>query len=278
VWQRAPQAAAPALSWPVFRTCRREIAFVDHQCAAPAGTERFCGTEAYAHLLCVICGLESPMVGETEVMHQFRLFVDGLPPEQHALAGIGRRLLADARAVRAQHLRNLGSRSYGSAVRRYVRGCDRVAVIGTGMLCREILPFVIANHRFIDVYGRRPAFDETHASVCYRRLSELRDLEVVRHTAAMVVAAPVSAEVIAGVASIYTALACVIDLRGEEGAEPVPAVAPLIALADIFSEMQRAAQTAERCVAAAKIDIAGHARAFTSRAVLNPSGWHDLCA
>lgn len=218
------------------------------------------------------------MVGETEVMHQFRTFVDTLPAEHRALQSLGRRLLADARSVRAQHLGGLGSRSYGSAVRRHVRGSDRVAVIGTGMLCREILPFIADDRRLVDVYGRRPGFDSTLASVCYRQIDHPTSETALEGQTALVIAAPVDAAVIARVMRRYTSLTCVIDLRGEGDAEPVPPVAPIVSLADIFNEMQRAAQATDRRVAAAKADIARCARAFATRAVLNPSGWHDLCA
>ena len=278
VWQRAPQAAASDSPWPVFRTCRREITFVDGAVTPPPDAERLSGEDAYTHLLQVICGLDSPIVGETEVMHQFRVFVDALGCEHHGLQTLGRRLLADARAIRAQHLIGLGSRSYGSAVRRHVRDCDRVAVIGTGMLCRDILPFVINERRLVDVYGRRPAFDSTHASICYHRLDQIAPNQVLDGHTALVVAAPAEAALIARVGRRYAALACVIDLRGETDAEPVPPMAPIVALADVFNDMQRAAQAAERRVAAAKAEIARHARAFATRVILNPSGWHDLCA
>lgn len=278
VWQRAPQAANAASSWPIFRTCRREIAFVDRNGAAPADAELLIGEAAYVHLLQVICGLDSPMVGETEVMHQFRVFVDGLAPEHQALQVLGRRLLADARTVRAQHLSGLGSRSYGSAVRRHVRGCDRVAIIGTGMLCQEVLPFVADDRRLVDVYGRKETFASTLASVCYHRLDQAAAHDSIEGHTALVIAAPIGAALIARVARRYPGLACVIDLRGETDAEAVPPVAPIVSLADVFSEMQRAAQAADRRVAAAKVEIARCARAFATRAVLNPSGWHDLCA
>jgi glutamyl-tRNA reductase len=278
VWQRTPQAAAAASPGPVFRTCRREIAFVDRAAVAPADAERLTGEAAYTHLLQVICGLDSPMLGETEVMHQFRVFVDALPPEHHGLQSLGRRLLADARTVRAQHLGGLGSRSYGSAVRRHVRECDRVAVIGTGMLCRDVLPFVADDRRLVDVFGRKPAFDSALASVSYHPLDRLPAARSLDGRAALVVAAPVKASVIAQVGANYESLACVIDLRGEADAEPAPPIAPIVTLADIFSEMQRAAQAADRRVAAARAEIARCARAYATRAVLNPSGWHDLCA
>lgn len=278
MWQRVPQAAEAAYSWPVFRTCRREIAFVDRAAVPPADAHRLTGEAAYAHLLHVICGLESPIVGETEVMHQFRVFVDGLAAEHHSLQSLGRRLLADARTVRAQHLGSLGSRSYGSAVRRHVRGCDRVAVIGTGMLCREILPFVVDDRRLVDVFGRRAEFDSASASVCYRQFDRSVSEELLQGDTALVIAAPVDAKVIGRIGRLYASLACVIDLRGEPDAEPAPPIAPLISLADVFAEMQRAAQAADRRVAAARLAIERCARAFSTRAVLNPSGWHDLCA
>lgn len=277
IWQRDPQGAAD-VPWPVFRTCRREIAFADQDATPPADSQRLVGEPAYVHLLQVICGLDSPMLGETEVMHQFRAFVDGLAAEHHGVQVLGRRLLADARAVRARHLGGLGSRSYGSAVRRHVRGSDRVAVIGTGMLCREILPFVADDRRLVDVYGRRPGFDAALASVCYHRLDRVTRDQRLEGQTALVIAAPVGAEVIARVGGRYPSLACIIDLRGEADAEPVPAIAPTISLADVFSEMQRAAQLADGRVAAARSEITKCARAFATRAVLNPSGWDDLCA
>jgi glutamyl-tRNA reductase len=278
IWQRPPQAAASISPWPVFRTCRREIAFADRAEVPTADAERLTGEAAYAHLLQVICGLDSPIIGETEVMHQFRVFIDALEVEHQTLQTLGRRLLADARTVRAQHLGGLGSRSYGSAVRRHVRGCDRVAVIGTGMLCRDVLPFVVNDRRLVDVFGRRPAFESSFASVCYRQLDGSAGGGILEGQTALVVAAPVDASVIARVARLYASIACVIDLRGEAGAEPPPPIAPVVSLADVFNEMQRAAQAADRRVAAAKAEIARCARSFSSRAVLNPSGWHDLCA
>lgn len=277
VWERLPQAAAATPPWPIFRTCRREIAFADRTAIAPADADRLTGEAAYSHLLQVICGLRSPILGETEVMHQFRVFVDGLRPEHHAIEVVGRQLLVDARTIRAQHLNGLGSRSYGSAVRRHVRGCDRVALIGTGMLCREVLPFVITDRTLVDVYGRRPAFDTTHASVCYRQLDRL-GAESIDGLTALVVAAPVPAGVIGQVGRLYASLACVIDLRGEAGAEPAPPIAPIVSLIDVFNEMQRAAQAADQRITAARVEIGHCARAFAMRAVLNPSGWHDLCA
>ena len=51
--------------WPasavVWRTCVREIAFVDPRATVPSGATILHDEGAYAHLLEVICGLDSPI-------------------------------------------------------------------------------------------------------------------------------------------------------------------------------------------------------------------------
>ena len=53
---------------------------------------------------------------------------------------------------------------------------------------------------------------------------------------------------------------------------------PVITLDDVFAEMQAAAATSDQKAATAREAIQQCARGFTTRAKLNPSGWHDLCA
>src|SRR4029079_18930940 len=107
-----------------WRTCLREVRFADaiDDCRRHPGPELMDG-EAYRHLLEILCGLQSPMLGETQVMGQFKSFLASLDGEYAWLNRVGQRLLADAREIRTRHLQGLGSRSYGSAVRRHLAGC-----------------------------------------------------------------------------------------------------------------------------------------------------------
>jgi glutamyl-tRNA reductase len=266
--------------WPasavVWRTCVREIAFVDPRATVPSGATLLHDEAAYAHLLEVICGLDSPMVGETEVLHQFKLFAANLPDDHGALREIGHQLLADARAVRSRHLIGLGSRSYGSAVRRCVVDSLCVAVAGTGMLTREIVPFVVRPDRQVDLWGRRPACEGFDAGVTYRRLDV--PSPVIDAAASIVIAAPLSSGQIARLARAYRDVTVLIDLRAEAAQDPPPPIAPIVSLADVFASVEQASRSTATRVAAARDDIHRHARAFTMRAKLNPSGWHDLCA
>jgi glutamyl-tRNA reductase len=261
----------------VWRTCVREIAFVAAGSPLPDSVEAFHDEAAYAHLLSVICGLGSPIIGETEVMAQFKAFASALPTEHASLREVSDRLLLDARTVRARHLTGLGSRSYGSAVRRHVKEFARVAVIGTGMLAQEVLPFLPGDNRTVDLWGRRDSPDWLPANVTYRRLDD-STRQVLGGRTAIVVAAPLTAAQVESLRRYYADIAVVIDLRGEGRTDPLSSVSPVITLDDVFAEMQAAAATSDQKAAAAREAVRLCARAFITRAKLNPSGWHDLCA
>jgi glutamyl-tRNA reductase len=273
------QQPAGSGTWPdsavVWRTCVREIALVDPRCPIPVGARVWHDEAAYAHLLEVICGLDSPMVGETEVLHQFKVFSAALPSDHGTWREVAQSLLIDARAIRARHLIGLGSRSYGSAVRRLVADTPRVALAGTGVLAREVAPFLASPDRIVDLWGRRPQVDGFE-NVTYRQLAT--SLPVIEGPVAMVIAAPLPSTEIGRLASRYLNPIVLIDLRAEGAQDPPRAIAPIVTLADVFAGVADAARVTEERVRAAKDDIRRCARAFATRAKLNPSGWHDLCA
>src|SRR5215471_12267924 len=142
-----------------WQTCLRRILFlnardnrdlietVEAGDLIPPTVEIFRGQAAYAFLLEVICGLNSPIVGETAVMGQFKEFLlNAKFPNSswgNFLRQLATNLMIDAKRVRTRHLQGLGSQSYGSLVRQYVKGMPTVAVLGSGKLAREILPWLI---------------------------------------------------------------------------------------------------------------------------------------
>lgn len=272
-----PLTAAPADS-AAWRTCLRDVIFVDADDAA-AETTAISDADAYRLLLEILCGLDSPMLGETQVMGQFKQFLASLPDGHAWIQRIGQRLLADAARVREQHLRHLGSRSYGSAVRRYVGPGVRVVVIGAGQLAQEIVPFLATDSRSVDQWQRAiPETPSAIAGVNLRALDDLFTVPVTSAPAVLVVAAPVPRETIARVASRYSALTRLIDLRAEREDEPVIAGLAVTTLDDLFADMNAARTRTAAQVDAARQDIARRSRQFGLRDDLRPFGWDDLCA
>jgi glutamyl-tRNA reductase len=216
------------------------------------------------------------MLGETQVMGQFKSFLSSLGREQAWLTRLGQRLLADAREVRTQHLQGLGSRSYGSAVRRYLNEVSHVAVIGTGKLAQEIMPFVADDGRTVDQWGRTAA---DLPSATFRPLDALDDDGAsATIPTALIVAAPVASSVVDRVATRYDALRSVIDLRGELGLAALHVAAPVVTLQHLFDQMAAANGSASPRVEAARRDIASRSRRYELRDELRPFGWDDLCA
>src|SRR5581483_3868151 len=236
-----PQAIEPGT--PVWRTCLREVLFAEDP--AGLGTRPLVEGEAYRLLLEILCGLQSPMVGETQVMGQFKTFLSSLGREQNWLNRLGQRLLTDAREIRTRHLQGLGSRSYGSAVRRFLTDVEHTVLLGTGKLAQEVLPFLADDGRSVDQWGRTPLDPAAapapgaHAGEFHFHLLEAADTFAgsTRPTA-LIIAAPVASEIVDRVAACYGGLVCVIDLRGELDTAPLRTPAPIVTLQDLFARMR----------------------------------------
>ncbi len=145
----------------VLDTCLRQLAFGLGAPPDIGGANGFRGMAAYQYLLEVICGLQSAVTGETNVLGQFRrawqlaptLSAQPAKPLQAIVAA----LLADARSVRRDHLQGVAGGSYGSLVRALLSPARdaRVLFVGTGELARSMLPLFAACH--VGVWNHRPA-------------------------------------------------------------------------------------------------------------------------
>ncbi|MFI5177320.1 MAG: hypothetical protein ACHQO8_02085 [Vicinamibacterales bacterium] len=281
---REPGADLIPSGAPTWRTCLREVTFFDDATGSDRGQigvrphSRLAEGEAYRLVLEILCGLQSPMLGETQVMGQFKAFLASLDRDHAWLNKLGQRLLTDAREVRTHYLQGLGSRSYGSAVRRHLTGSRRAVLIGTGKLAQEVLPFLTDDGRSVDHWGRREDAATSTPAVTYRTLDQLDEVPVVAEPAVLVVAAPVPSDVVRLVARRYPSLQRVIDLRAEFGDGPLDLPVPVVTLHNLFAQMNAANVFASRHVEAARADIARRSRLYEFRDELRPFGWDDLCA
>ena len=272
-----------------WRTCLREVLFLGPEAVVnQAPGEDECpivrDADAYALLLEIVCGLRSPLLGETEVQAQFKDFLAALDPvAERWLRRVGERVLADAKLIRHGFLQGFGAHSYGQIAVRYLEG-DRVALIGTGALAREVL--VRVDPRLpVDVWRRRPDRDLRAGSPSVRHflIGNAHDHAdtpcSTTEPTSVVVAAPIGERDLNGVLHRYSRIVRIIDLRAADQQTRIERRVPTITLGALLEE-----SAAERCTSTAAIpaamgrEIRRRAHAFACREELRPFGWEDLCA
>jgi glutamyl-tRNA reductase len=125
-------------------TCQRQLVAA-HQGPLEGAKRSAFGTEAYELLLRFSCGLESAVVGETDVFGQLKSALkqqwDTLPTE---LRSVFQSALEDAKDIRTQHLQGVSVASYGSLSRSLLRPkeSDRILALGAGQMAKSVLPYL----------------------------------------------------------------------------------------------------------------------------------------
>jgi glutamyl-tRNA reductase len=287
-------AVLSGLEW---QTCLRRMLFLngnDNRALIEAATkgelatqtvEVFRGQDAYRFLLEVICGLNSPIVGETAVMGQFKEFSlhARFPktPWGSFLRQFTSNVLIDAKRVRHNHLQGIGSQSYGSLVRHHVKGMPTVAVLGAGKLAREILPWLIGKTK-VRVFYR----NWEHAKDLVQKYPEIQldqysetDAVWMGGEAGLVIAAPLQAEHVEGWARVQSCrFSKCLDLRGEATSDPVAMPAAVIKLHELFAALRTERERLEGHIEAARAEIKELVSRQSQQAQFRPFGWEDLCA
>ncbi|MDX2031702.1 MAG: hypothetical protein SF339_13590 [Blastocatellia bacterium] len=283
---RPLEGLAAGVRW---ETCLRQVAFL-HRAeharagAGAAGDEIYCGHEAYRFVLEVICGLHSPMVGETEVMGQFREFSRRAEFPNTSWGAFLRRFageaLTDARRVRSGHLRGVGSQSYGSLARRYLRRLPGVVFLGAGQLAKEMLPW-LAGEAEVTVVNRNPrsaeALRQAHPQI--RLVGLEAPAPCAAREAGLIVAAPLRAtEIEAWVIRQPARFVRTLDLRGESGADPVDLPGEVLDLGGFFRLLDEERHRARGAARDAGQEIKRLAERRLRQMECRPFGWEDLCA
>jgi glutamyl-tRNA reductase len=279
--------ALNGLDW---QTCLRRISLLHKSESValtsnfPESFEIFEGKAAYNFLLEVVCGLRSPLVGETAVMGQFREFcaTTRYPSSEwgHYLRRLTSDLLVDAKRVRCRHLEGLGSQSYGGMVRQHIKNVPSVLVLGAGQLALEILPWLIGKTDVTVFYRNAMRAETMIEDYPEAKLAQftMSPHEETRETA-LVIAAPVSArEINSWISCQSIPFVKALDLRGEAENDPFLASFPVVRLSEMFAALKSERPRVAARLAAARAEINEAAQRLVEQAQFRPFGWEDLCA
>jgi hypothetical protein len=175
------------------------------------GAEVFAGADAYQFLLQVATGLESQVIGETDIFGQLKeawkiYSKNANNGEAQAalvvlLAPWMQKLFEDTKEMRTQYLQNLGGSSYGSLLRKLLREKKSVAgpslLIGAGALAEGVAPYLDTE---LLISNRNQERAEALATLLRKQNPEARirvllsfeeELEAMKTVARVIVAIPV---------------------------------------------------------------------------------------
>lgn len=284
------QAFACDNQWLLWQTCLRKVAFGPVSALSSIellpGDQLLRGEEAYRLCLELICGLHSPLVGETEVLGQFKIAAETWVLPENPFGVEMRRFIRfafeDAKKIRSNHLADLGSQSYGSLLRRELKGTREIHVIGGGHLTGEILPWISKDGISVFVHVRNPerAKELIAKSAPRAKVCALNEFCVHDAGGALVIAAPVSAEWVNGwLAASPMQFSPIIDLRGESATDPLhDSHGMVLDLAQVMARISMNQEFIERKKAQA-LESVTEVLTLRLRAVeYRPFGWEDVCA
>jgi glutamyl-tRNA reductase len=121
--------------------------------------EVFEGKSAYCFLMRWAAGLESQVIGETDIFGQikeaWRKAEASRNPELLELSPWIQRIFEDTKEVRTHYLQNLGGSSYGTLVRKLIRNKQAsqadgpILVVGAGQIAQSITPALLESDLWI---------------------------------------------------------------------------------------------------------------------------------
>lgn len=255
-----------------FKSCLRQILFLNpeafNEVALNDSYQRFEGHEAYGFLLEVICGLHSPLVGETEILGQFKAFIEANSHSLNSLKRIFKDILRDAKAIRRDCLLDLGSQSYGSVLRKITGSGKKIAIVGGGKLAQEIIPWLAKDSNDLFVYVRNLASVQFE----YEKTHPLAEINL-RQFDFIILAAPISALSIENL--LLDSATQLIDLRGEGRNDPLT-LKNVINLDEVFLQIEKSKKQAEfaRQKAIIKVNELAEKRSLSEKS--RPFGWEDI--
>ena len=250
------------------------------------------GVEAYHFCLEVLCGLHSPLVGETEVFGQFKNFLKSqtFSPTDQQMRTTLENLCKDAKKIRQKHLRSIGSQSYGSIVRRLIPKDEDLHILGGGHLVQKILPWIqpIVKETFIHCRNPEKVHAKLYASIDSRledknsiHIKPLDLLKPISPQGSLVIAAPLPCSQIASWMEFQN-LSYIVDFRSESQQDPLspylksPSNLKTKDLWEIFEELEKTKNQLLALLPSIQMDLKNLSENWGSSKQIRPFGWDDI--
>lgn len=135
----------------ILRTCQRTVVLnYDYEqpiseTEAQKLIQSLDGDKAYHYLLEIICGLQSKLIGENEIVGQFKLAYQEYLNHEYRNSKIMlilEKLFKDAKEIRTNYLLGISQKTYSSITRKHIKtihSADQVLIVGSGQLAEDLI-------------------------------------------------------------------------------------------------------------------------------------------
>lgn len=129
----------------ILKTCQRTLVLSFEPHSFECASELHQGQAAYLFLLETICGLKSKLIGENEIVGQFKDAYKAyaqLETKDTRILMIIEKLFKDAKDIRTQYLIGISQKTYASLTRKHLiqkAHADHVLILGSGMLAEDLI-------------------------------------------------------------------------------------------------------------------------------------------
>ena len=261
-------------------TCLRSIVFAwDSQYETPVSLknyESFKGEQAYEFILKIICGLESPMIGETEIFGQFKNFIkDNEAQLNKDLKTVFNKLLTDTKKIRSEYLQNLGCTSYGSLLRKHLKNTEPdLYILGAGSLAQDIFPWFAKKSNAVRAFTKNPEkYQELVSQQLNLSIETYQPIQPNKNSV-LIIAAPLSSEKINSLCQLND-YQMIYDLRADSH-EDFLNNQNVVSLKTLFADLEKNRQQAMKIKESAMAAIQNKASIFNHIEKPRPFGWEDL--
>lgn len=145
----------------VLKTCQRVLVIGYKEIAFDLSSrprQKLISTEAYTFLLETLCGLKSRLLGESEIVCQFKDHYSYYRQQDYSNSIVCTTLeksFQDAKKIRTQFLKNIGMQSYAGLSRLILHDFQdkEILIMGSGRLAKDLIK-VLSKHHPITVCAR----------------------------------------------------------------------------------------------------------------------------
>jgi glutamyl-tRNA reductase len=265
----------------IWQTCLRKIIFFD----SPETEKFFQGNEkfelikeqqALQFLFEILCGLQSKVLGETEIFGQFKKFIE--TPEAKKISffqnpSFVQFIFQQVKELREKYLLGLAVNSYGSLIRKKCIQNAEISLIGYGQLAQEIIPW-LKKAKKIHVHVRKSDRFQSTDQLVFHELKNQPLQSVV------ILAAPVESSVLESIFQ-NKPVEQIIDCRAldrlQYSLKNKIAAGHIIELKDIFKSLENEKIKFQKILPAVKAEISERSQGYIFKVQHRPQGWEDLC-